>query len=115
MIEDIAGINTEFQGLGFGQLEGLLEVRIKSPGSGHFDGALSECAATSGKRILEHDLIAARIHDRVQRTKGVEALCSCHGPALRVLHGLECAVPEIASAGGVGSGAPADSNVLRVE
>src|SRR5215467_14396544 len=115
MIEDVAGIDTEFQSLGFRQLHGLLQVGIKSPGSRCCNGALSKRAAVSWKRILENDLINARILDCVQSAKRVEVLSCRHASALRVLNGLVRAGSEVVGAGGVGSRAPTDFNALGVE
>src|SRR5437762_8713477 len=95
MIEDIAGIDAEFQTLGFGQLDGLLQVRIKAPDSRHFQRALSESAASSGKRILENDLIDPRILDRVQGAKRAEVLRRRHPRTLRIRNGLVCAGSEV--------------------
>ena len=65
MVEYIQRIQSELNGLGLADLDGLAHIRVKAPLSRSFQSPQAGSASPSGKGILKQNL-AAGIRDRIE-------------------------------------------------
>src|SRR5438093_742694 len=98
MIEHVRCVQTELQALPLCYLDGLGDIRVKSPAARRLKRAHSERSTVSGKRVLKKKLPGFCIHNRVQCASGLESLQRGDLRALGILNLRQIAIHEVRAA-----------------